>query len=211
MSAADKVSANSGHEIGLPFGFEPDESGMIHWVYHQKLWRTVYIPVRGSLCFLVIGLIASVLCYFITTNKNASIMIAGICVGAVVASFLIWAAAVLVMGGERCLKMTMDEESVSSANLPRASRWARTLPDAAMPYGIMSNDMRIVIEGLNRLTSGNKVTRFDSVSSIRVIGKHDYVSVKAGSAENKIYARPEQLDFVADFITKHCPRAKIKK
>ena len=211
MSSEDKVSAGIGQEVRLPFGFETDESGTIHWVYHHKLWSTAYIPVKVSLWCLVVGLISSVACYFITTNTNASVMIAGIMAGAVAASFLIWAVTVLVMGGERCLKMAMNEESVSSASLPRASRWARTLADAAMPYGIMSNDMRIIIEGLNRMTSGNKVSKFDSVSSIRVVGKRDYVSVKAGSAKNKIYARPEQLDFVVDFITNHCPKAKIKK
>ena len=211
MGSEDKVSAGSGQEFRLPFGFETDESGTIHWVYHRKLWGTAYIPVKVSLWCLVVGLISSVVCYFITTNTNASVMIAGIMAGAVVASFLIWAVTVLVMGGERCLKMAMNEESVSSASLPRASRWARTLADAAMPYGIMSNDMRIIIEGLNRMTSRNKVSKFDSVSSVRVVGKRDYVSVKAGSAENKIYARPEQLDFVTDFITNHCPKAKIKK
>ena len=211
MRSEDKVSAGSGQKFRLPFGFETDERGMIHWVYHQKLWRTAYIPAKMSLGCLAVGLISSALCYLITTNVSASVMIVGIMAGAAVAAFLIWAVAVLVMGGERCLKMAMDEESVSSARLPQASRWARTLGDAAMPYGIMSNDMRIVIEGLNRLTSGNKVSKFDSVSSIRVIGKHDCVSVKTGTTVNKIYARPEQLDFVADFITSHCPKAKIKR
>ena len=211
MSSEDKVSANSGQEFRLPFGFEIDENGMIHWVYHHKLWRTVYIPIKACLWCLVVGLISSVVCYFITTNKNISVMIAGICAGAAIVSFLIWAVTVLVMGGERCLKMAMDEESVSSARLPQASRWARTLADAAMPYGIMSNDIRIVIDGLNRVSSGKKVSNFDNVTSVRVVGKRDYVSVKAGSAVNRIYARPEQLDFVVDFITSHCPKAKIKK
>ena len=138
-------------------------------------------------------------------------MIASVMICAAAASFLIWGVSVLVMGGEECLKMAMNDEFVVSAKLPQASRWARTLSDAAMPYGVMSNDMPIVIAALNRVTEHDRVSEYNNVTAVTVNTRREYVSVKIGMSENRIYARPEQLDFVADFIAQRCTKARIKK
>ena len=197
-------------EAEVPMGFAADENGMLHWVYHKKLWRTAYIPLRVFAACVILGAVLAAANILITKNLTVSLYMAGVMGCAAVLAFIIWVVRVLVAGGEQCFKMALGEDRAVSALLPRASRWARTLQDAAEPYGVMSNDMRIVISCLNSVSRKSHVTKLNEVKQVKRDDKRDAVILKAGLSKRILYARSEQIDFVYDYLKERCTQAVFK-
>ena len=91
---------------------------------------------------------------------------------------------------------------------------AKALGFLTVAAGIASGKLSTIGAGLNSATRDSLSTDFDKVKKVKLSKFRNTIYVNAPLSHNQVYVRPEDLDFVLNYISERVPedvRAKIKK
>ncbi len=192
-------------------GLGPD--GKYRWIYEMSLFRnpSVFLLVWKIFFFICIGI------FVMMTIINAAEgnldgktalnmlgilgIVLGIMTALVVISFLIYAA---IMGGKYSAMFEMDENGIHHRQLPKQAKKAMGIAAAAIIIGMLSNSTSTMAGGIAAANS-EMYTSFAKTKKVRFYPKRDTIKIRHTLMHNQIYAKPEDFDFVRNYILKRVP------
>jgi len=116
----------------------------------------------------------------------------------------------LIMGGRYCVLFEMDDSGVEHQQMKAQVKKANLIGVLTALAGLAGGRVGTVGQGMMVAgASGGMYTAFKHVKSIEAHKKRSLINVNETLFKNQVYADGEDFDFVLDYITKHCPQAKI--
>ena len=112
----------------------------------------------------------------------------------------------LLYKGKYTMLFEMDEAGVLHTEASEQRKKSKKLCAAAAIVGSVAGypgAMGLVATGRSFYS------RFAEVKAVKAARKQNLIRVSGGFVRNKIYAAPEQFDFVWEYIVSHCPKGKI--
>lgn len=100
----------------------------------------------------------------------------------------------------------MDEAGILHTEAPEQRKKSRKLGVAAAVVGSVAGYPGAM--GL-AATGQSFYSRFTQVKQIKAARSKNLILVSGGFVRNRIYAAPEQFDFVWEYIKSRCPKGKI--
>ncbi len=187
--------------------------GKYRWVYEKNLYRDLSIlflilKIFGVICailwvfYLTITLIDSydaVQDFIDVTAFNLKMYLL-IAVLSIIGYFLY----AVIMGGKYCVLFIMDDEGIMHAQQKHQVKKATLLSELTLLVGVLAKNPTVSGIGMNSART-KMYTKFSHVSEIKIVRKKETIHISG----NEVYARPEDLDFVLEYISDHCPRAEI--
>ena len=218
LTAETQAEPQLQQDENLPEGIFLGEDGAYHWVYFLDMLRNpvpLYTVLKIFFC-IITGM--SVFMFFFMlgdglTNalKTAAIMFVGINALFFVLSLMAWGIMAMTRKARYVIEYMMDEEMV--AYLQTAEEQNRTKQMAAVNIlaGVVTGNLSSLGFGLTQATRGDAwISRYGDVKSVSAKRKMDLIKVNNTLRRNQIYAYTHQYDFVWNYITSHCPDAKIQ-
>ncbi len=103
----------------------------------------------------------------------------------------------------------MDEEKIAHIQLPKQVKKAEAIGILTSLAGIASKNVTTIGIGLNASSKSSTTSEFKNVE--RVIGSRRFNTIKVNQLldHNQIYVYTEDYDFVWNYITERCTKAKI--
>ncbi len=183
--------------------------GKYRWVYEVSLYKN---PVILMVLYKVFGLVflaITVLLVIMDGFGSLKIMlavIAGVFV-LVTLSYFLYA---LINGGKYCCVFTMDDAGVLHEQQEKTAKKSELIGTIAAITGALAKNVSTAGIGLAS-TRTSMYSDFKKVRSIEGLRKRNTVKVNELMNKNQVYCEDEDYDFVCEFITSHCEKAKIKK
>lgn len=172
--------------------------GKFRWVYEfdQRKRPTVLLSFLWK--YMAAGATVGLLFLFLHTDRLLSSLavLLGLTAAGALAALIPFALHILRNGPFLCLLFTADESMVSCQRVKGKTNEAKVAHAIAAWVGGQSQPALRFYDALT--------CRFDSVGTIRPIPSHDLIRVNG----LKVYARPEQLPLVLDYLKRQCPQAK---
>ena len=118
-------------------------------------------------------------------------------------SYWIWAA---ISGGRYAALFTMDEEGVMHEQMPKQVKRNMLISEIGLLMGLATDNIALTSNSLLSASVQAWKSDFKDVRKVKVVRRRNLIKVNELLTKNRIYAEPEDLDFVADFICDRCPR-----
>ena len=192
-------------------GLGPD--GKYRWIYEMSLFKnpSIFLLVWKIFFFICLGIFAMIVIidaaegYMDGERALNTLGIFGIVMGVMTAlvwiSFLIYAA---IMGGKYVAMFEMDENGVNHKQLPKQAKKAMGIAAAAILIGMLSHSNSAVIGGI-AATNTEMYTSFSKTKKVRFYPKRDTIKISHLLMHNQVYAKPEDFDFVQNYILQRVP------
>ncbi len=120
--------------------------------------------------------------------------------------YLLYAA---VMEWEYPIHFIMDEKGVVHRQAPRAKKAARRIGCLTMLVGLLAKRPTAVGAGALAGSRTTMSSEYAFVRKVKAVRRHHTIRVNERFSRNQVYVCDEDFDFVYDFISRHCPSAKI--
>lgn len=203
----------------LPEGIFQDEDGAYHWKYHMDMMRNPVPLFTLMKLFLII-------CFCMGALLGLSVLIGGgdpmdafqafavpaFGIGAffMVLSLIAWCIMMLTRGGCYTFEFLMTEDQVVTIQTKEERERAKNLAAAGFVLSLL--DKNLTMAGASMAVAAGDVftSRYTDVKAVIAARRHDLIKVNNVLQHNTIYAEPHQYEFVWNYITSHCPDAKIK-
>ena len=203
---------------GLPEGIFRDENGAYHWVYHMNMLRNPVplFSVFKIFFFIVTGI--SLLMALLTLGdglmealKLFGIMFFGLNALFFVLGLIAWGIMSITRRGRYVFEHMMNEEMVASIQTEEEMKRSRRLGALGAAAGAAGGNLGAA--GL-AIAQGSRGEMFPSyygdIKELIAERNMDVIKVNNTLRRNQIYAYPHQYEFVWNYITSHCPGAKIR-
>jgi len=202
------------NSVTLPSDVILNEDGKLHWSYTLNLWRqpvmlyTAFKAMSAAaaafgllVCFVRMGMDGfaagiGFLWRYLLISAIVILLLMGL-------SYLILC---LLYKGKYTMLFEMDEAGVLHTEASEQRKKSKKLGAAAAIVGSVAGypgAMGLVATGRSFYS------RFAEVKAVKAARKQNLIRVSGGFVRNKIYAAPEQFDFVWEYIVSHCPKGKI--
>ncbi|MFW5649605.1 MAG: hypothetical protein ACOCG5_11000 [Candidatus Alkaliphilus sp. MAG34] len=111
----------------------------------------------------------------------------------------------LTYKGTYTMQFEMDEAGILHTEAPGQRKKSRRLGVAAAVVGTATG-----YSGVMGLATVGQVfySRFAQVRVVKAVKKQNLIRLSSRFVQNRIYASPEQFDFVWQYITFRCPKGK---
>lgn len=212
--AQEPSSLQSG---SLPSNVMRCADGKLRWTYELKLFKNPVLFILCTKIFLCIlagiWIFINIICLddsnywpdrFLSIGKVFLIAIP--CVMLLVGiSYLIYAA---IMGGSYCAVFEMDENGINHIQMPKQYKKAQVIGLITTLVGALSGNMSAAGAGLLSMGRQSMYSEFASTRRIKAIRRQNTIKVNGALMHNQIYVPPGDFDFVLNYMTSRCPRAK---
>ena len=216
--AEKKVKKRSMPAIQCDYGVKLYEDGKYHWRYDVNLLKnpSVLIDVYKMLGMTV--LITGIIIFLIQAcaeGINAKDMMFALKITGLMAAimfvlgilgYLLYAA---MSGWAYSVEFTMDENGVEHKQSPRSEKVARRVGFLTVLAGIFAKRPGVVGSGMIAGSNTSMSSDFSNVRKVKALRRMNTIMVNEPFGKNRVYASDDDFEFVYDFISKHCPRAKI--
>lgn len=201
----------------LPEGIFRDERGAYHWVYHLDMKRNpVPLLIIMKLMVYICGGMAVFIFFMTLLNHNTlaesfkafAIVAFGIGGFLLLVAYISWLVVIAIHGSNYTVEHLMTEDCVEHLQTHEEREQSKKVKTLVFVLGMLSDDpgsMGLAMAGREEMTS-----RYTDVKKIVASRRHDLIKVNNVLQHNHIYAYPHQYAFVWDYITSHCPQAKVK-
>ncbi len=119
-------------------------------------------------------------------------------------SYWIWAG---MSGGRYAALFTMDEHSVMHERMPKDVKRVMLMSEIGMLLGAATGNLALTSNSLLAGSVHAWKTEFKDVRKVKVVRRRRLIKVNELLTKNRIYAEPEDLDFVADYIMQRCRKS----
>ncbi|MBE6910192.1 MAG: zinc-ribbon domain-containing protein [Ruminococcaceae bacterium] len=201
----------------LPEGIFRDGNGAYHWVYHLDMKRNpVPLLVLLKIMVYICGGMAVIIFFMTWLNHNTlaaavkafAIVFFGIGGFLVVIIWTAWLVVMKIHGGNYTVEHLMTEDRVEHLQTQEEIEQSKKVKTLVFVLGMLSDDpgaMGLAMGGQEELTS-----RYADVKKIIASPRHDLIKVNNVLQHNHIYAYPHQYKFVWNYLTSHCPNARVQ-
>ncbi len=115
-----------------------------------------------------------------------------------------------VYGFKYIVLFEMDEKGITHAQQEKQFTKAQAIGLLAVLAGIAKNDVGMVGTGILSSSKKSMTSQFKNVETVIGIRSKNTIKVNQLFAKNQIYVNDEDYDFVWEYITSRCVKAKIK-
>ena len=188
--------------------------GAYRWIYEFSMRRN---PVILLTILKVFALVCAALWVFLVVlaltdgdpffaslwsqGKFALLIFAIFAVLTIPAYFIVTA----INGGKYIVLFEMDENGITHTQEPRQFSKAQGLQWLAAMAGAALHDPALAGAGFLGATRNGLRSDFAKLRSIKVLRRWNTVKLNQPLAKNQVYAQPEDMDFVLDFIRARLP------
>lgn len=210
---AGNTSANAGQSGNIKLC--PD--GKYRWIYEFPMLKnmTVLFTVWKVLAIAgafpaLISLIASMSRGFLQAlwgTVQVYVLVMGIFIVLSLIAYFILAA---TYHWKYIVLFEMDEHEVVHAQQPKQFKKAEAIGWLTAFTGAAAGNLTTAGSGLLMATKSSTTSVFKNVRTVRGLRRRNTIKVNQLLAKNQVYVDKADYDFVWEFITSHCPNAKIK-
>ena len=115
-----------------------------------------------------------------------------------------------VYGFKYIVLFEMDEKGITHAQQEKQFTKAQAIGLLAVLAGTAKNDVGMVGTGILSSSKKSMTSQFKNVETVIGIRSKNTIKVNQLFAKNQIYVNDEDYDFVWEYITSRCVKAKIK-
>lgn len=188
------------------------QDGKYRWVYELNMFKSGAIlgTVLKIIGGVIIGiwLLMGILSGFEDFGEMSKIMLF-VLAGALALTLLAYGIVALMNGGKYCVLFTMDDTGLMHTQLPRQFKKAQVVSWIAALAGAAAGIHGAAGAGILAATRNSLVTNFSKVNGIKPDPAHNLIKVNAPLSKNQVYVDSAQFQFVLDYISARCPKAKI--
>ena len=190
--------------------------GKYRWIYEMSLFRnpTIFLLLYKIFFFICLGILAaSTIFNAVNDDLDADTFLGslkvffialGVMTALLVVAYLIYAAA---MGGKYIVMFEMDENGINHKQLPKEAKKAKILAGLTMLAGAASGSLTTTGAGI-AASRTEMYSSFESVKKIKAYPRRHLIKVNGTLSHNQVYCESEDFDFVKNYITSRCPKAK---
>ncbi len=120
------------------------------------------------------------------------------------AGYLLYA---VIMGGKYRVLFEMDAKGVTHRQIAEQAEKARAISALTVLAGLLSRRPTTVGAGLNSART-EMYSDFSRVREVKACPSSHLIKVNGRFSHNRVYAAPEDFEFVLGWITSHCPGLK---
>lgn len=112
-------------------------------------------------------------------------------------------------GWKYMVLFTMDEDSVEHRVMKSDFDKAKALGWLTALAGRATGNLGMMGGGILAATRSSTISMFPLVKKVKAVPRRNVIYVNQRLNHNQVYAEKEDFEFVLNFITEHCPDAKI--
>lgn len=106
------------------------------------------------------------------------------------------------------IRFTMDEDGITHEQLPRQMKKAQTLGCIVALVGLLAKRPTTAGSGMLAASHSQLYSRFTHVKSVKAKRRQHLIRVNETLTRNMIYVCDEDYDFVYDYISSRCKKAR---
>ena len=190
--------------------------GKYRWTYELSLYKdpSIFLLVWKIFFFATLGVFAFIIILDVIDWGWKTENILGILeiflwfvlgmTALVGTGYLLYA---LIMGGRYRMLFEMDGKGVKHIQMPEQAKKAGVISGLTVLAGLLSRRAGTVGAGLNAART-EMYSEFSRVRTVEACPSSHVIKVNGRFMRNRVYAAPEDLDFVLDYIRSHCPSAE---
>lgn len=194
------------------------EDGKYHWKYDLHMLKNpsvlfdVYKALGMTLLItgFIIFLIQACSTGFHLEDVGFVLKILGIMVAIFfvlgILGYLLYAA---LSGWVYTVNFIMDEKGVVHQQSPRSEKVGRRIGCLTVLVGLFARKPGVVGTGMLAASNTSMSSDFSSVRKVKARRWMNTIMVNEPFAKNRVYACDEDFDFVYQYISSRCPKAKI--
>ncbi len=228
-TAKKETAAELQAEGGVPAGrnytqvtknIQLGSDGVYRWMYEFRmmknptilftLWKVLGLSFGIVALFMFVLALPDLIRYgpdFFETDWRVPVILIAVFLLISLLSYLIAAAA---FGWKYIVIFEMSETGVTHTQLAKQYQKMQAFGILLALAGAKSGNIGAVGQGLLAASRNQSTTEFNRVRKIRLKKRRDTIFANQLLYKNQIYAEKEDFDFVADYIIRHCPNAKVK-
>ena len=190
--------------------------GKYRWTYELSLWKdaSIFILVWKIIFFVILGIFALMIIMNIVEWGWKTENIRGILqfflyfvIGMTVLLVLGYSLYALIMGGKYKALFEMDEQGINHAQLPEQAKKAKIISELTVVAGLLSR--RPTTVGVGLISARTEMySEFSRVREVKAYPSSHLIKVNGRFMHNRVYAAPEDFDFVLDYIMSRCPNQR---
>ncbi len=209
------LSSEEAKELGFNVLFQ-EEDGTFDWIFSLKLLKNrsllkFVIKVIALICVLI-----AVVFIIVVRDPGLLLMILGILVlcfagGSLIAVFATWVVNAMYKGNYLLVYQLNDRQLLFSQTSDQA-QITKIISVASAAVNAAGNNLGGAIAGAGLAMSPNAYSSdFSKVKAVRGNKKDNLIWVNSFFQYQMVYVPDSFYDFVWDYVTQRCPKAKIKK
>jgi len=194
------------------------EDGKYHWMYDLHLLKnpSVLIDVYKALGMTL--LITGCIIFLIQACSEGlslkafgiSLQIIGVMVGIFsvlgLLGYLLYAA---MSGWTYTVHFILDEKGVVHKQAPKSQKVAKKIGILTVLAGLLARRPGVAGAGMLSASRMTMSSDFSVVKKVKALRWMNTIKVNEPFGKNRVYVCDEDFDFVYNFISSHCPKAKI--
>ena len=191
--------------------------GKYRWYYEYPMLKNPVILITIWKVMLIAGLAPALLVLFTSLSDGvlsalrAFITVYGIIIGIVfVLSCIAYFIVAATYGFKYIVLFEMDEDGVRHAQQEKQFKKAQAIGWLTALAGASRGDPGTTGAGLLAASKQSMTSVFKNVSTVIGQKSKNTIRVNQRLAKNQVYAKSEDYDFVWEYITSRCKKAKIK-
>lgn len=192
------------------------DDGKYRWRYDVNLfkdldiyWLIFKVMFFSLAAIFAIGIISDIVRWgfdSVTNLKNYRVFLY-ITLGMTVISALSYFIYAAIMGKYYCIVFEMDEHGVNHRQTDVQAKKAKKIAAATTLAGAASGSLSTMSAGLGASRT-EMYTEFSKVKKVKPYRRKKLIKVNEVLNHNRVYAHPDDFDFVYNYIVSHCENLK---
>ena len=171
------------------------------------IWKVMMISSCAPALVVMLGSLSDGLVDAFVAGFQVFLLVSAIFLVLSVIGYLIVA---INYGGKYVVLFTMDDEGVVHMQQAKQFKKAEALGWITAMMGASSGNIGRAGQGMLVATKNSTSSTFMNVSSVIGLRRRNTIKVNQLFAKNQVYVDPRDYDFVWDYITERCTKAKIR-
>ncbi|MBR5061916.1 MAG: hypothetical protein IKX24_07215 [Prevotella sp.] len=194
------------------------EDGKYHWMYDLHLLKNPSVLFDLFKALVLSVVIVAILFFIIQACSNGIhleeiqfvLKVTGIMAGIMLVlgllGYFIYAA---MSGWAYSVHFIMDENGVTQEQAPRAQKVSERVGCLTVLVGLLTRKPGVMGTGMIAASRTSMRSDFSSVRKVKAMRWMNTIKVNERFGKNRVYANNDDFDFVYNYISSRCPKAKV--